>query len=609
MKNRIFHTVICLLLCYSIGIAEKAEVAQKAIAKLAKLKKITDPIERDTQLIWQYSYVSEELARHKDKRTEAYLDTLRSMVELSDWDNGLGFYYRAMGRYHDFNANNTEALLYYDKAIEAYKPAGGDLRELAFAYVLKGFLLSNSDMNTEAWKVIEEGLPYARNTEYKNSLCLMLDWFGDYYYYGLNDTSEIDIDLALDYYLQVNRILPEINYQRIIAGNHSHLSAIYGRKGLKEKSDYHYRIADSIALENELHHVSMGLYRDRAKMLEEKDDHVGAHKIYLKTYEIMQGSTNTEFKARIEESLWKSYKKLGKYELALKHYETHVEMEEDMALDQVRVKQAEIESKYELAQKEIKINQLESSRRLLTRNLALGMFFLTLIGGYTIYRKNKSLAKINKELAKRQDEIQQAFYTGEKEERQRLAGELHDNVNTKLAAARWQLEAIADDINGPQQKSIVDKTILMMNEAYQDVRNISHNLLPAKLESDGLVSTINELLDNLNSGGSVKFNFNHHSFKESKVKDIKYPLYNIIYELVNNIMKHSEAQKAKIEIETHEDELVIDVSDNGQGYETGGKVGFGLRSIMNRVESLHGRINVQSAERQGTTTLITIPIR
>ncbi|MFT4569019.1 MAG: tetratricopeptide (TPR) repeat protein [Saprospiraceae bacterium] len=176
---------------------------------VSEIKQNVDPLARNTQLIWQYNKICEALARHKDPRTEVYLDTLETMARASNWDMAMGLYFRAMGRYHDFADDYQPVLEYYQQALDELKYAKGDGKELAFTYVLKGFFLSNSELHQECWKTLEEGLSYARKAKSKNSLCLMLDWFGDYYYFGLD--GEIDNKKALDYYLQVNRILPQIS--------------------------------------------------------------------------------------------------------------------------------------------------------------------------------------------------------------------------------------------------------------------------------------------------------------------------------------------------------------------------------------------------------------
>ncbi len=576
------------------------------VDKLQLVKEIQDPVDRDTQLIWQYNYISEELARNLDPRTEAYLDTLRLMSELTPWDNARGFYYRAMGRYSDFQGNFSEALSFYDMAINAFKPAGGDLKELAFTYVLKGFLLSNSEMYQECIKTLKEGIPYASETNYKNSLCLMLDWFGDYYYYGLEDS--INNEIALDYYLQVNQILPFITYPRIIADNHAVLSGVYARLGRKAEAAYHFPIADSLCKAENLPYVRWGLYAEKARSLENENKHSEANEIYLIAKNFMEATTSIEFKARLEKALSNNYKNLGNYKLALSHYENMVAMEEVMAIDEVKKKYADIEAKYNLSVKEKEIADLQRSKIISNRNLALSILAISLIASTIIIRKNKILKRNYLLLEQQQKEVEKAIYTGETQERKRLSAELHDQVNTKLAAAKWQLEAISEKLYGVDRE-IIDNTTVMLNDAYQDVRNISHNLVPTRLETEGLIKSVEDLFIKLNKNAAIKFKLYAESIEEQKIERITYPLYSIIFELINNILKHAQASQVTIRITESAGNLDLIINDDGQGFDVQNiQPGFGLSSITNRVKSLKGTIDITSSNETGTQTYIRIPL-
>ena len=217
------------------------------------------------------------------------------MSKQSNWKIAMPFYHRAKGRYHDFRGEFVDALDHYSKAIEGYKVSEGS--EIAFAYVLKGFLLSNSDLHSRCIEVFEEDLPYARAAKSKNSLCLMLDWYGDYYFYGLD--SIVDNEKALEYYMQVKEILPQINYQRIIADNHACLSGVNRRLGNTVLADHHFAIADSLVVEHNLPFVRWGLYAEKANQLEKVGLFREANHIYLQCQEFMGPTTHIEFKSRL----------------------------------------------------------------------------------------------------------------------------------------------------------------------------------------------------------------------------------------------------------------------------------------------------------------------
>ena len=197
---------------------------------------------------------------------------------------------------------------------------------------------------------------------------------------------------------------------------------------------------------------------------------------------------------------------------------------------------------------------------------------------------------------------------GETQERQRIAAELHDNVNTKLAAARWRLEAVTDEVAGPA-KQILEDTVTMMNDAYDDVRNISHNLVPAQLAEHGLVKSVENLIDNINSGGRTQFNLSADQIDENKIQQVVYPLYNVIFELINNVLKHAEAEVCEIRLYNHDDTLITEITDNGKGYDPDSvSAGFGLRSISNRLAVLDGKITVMRQDRGGIQSKVVIPV-
>lgn len=586
-----------------------ADENDEYIKRLNKQKSIVDPIERDTQLIWHYNYVSENLSRYMDPRAEAYLDTLFELANKTNWKSGIPFYHRAKGRYHDFRGEPAEALVHYTDAIEGFKLAKGNLKELAFSYVLKGFLLSNSDMHYKCMEVFEEGLPYARAAVGKNSLCLMLDWFGDLYFYGLDSSGVADNEKALDYYMQVNKILPQISYQRIIASNHTGLSGVYGRLGQQELSDYHYAIADSITVGTNLTTMRWGLLAEKARQLEKKGLHQEANKIYMQCKEFLDPTTNIEFKSRLEKELWINYKNLGNHKKSLFHYERHVEMENKMATNEVEMKYAELQAKYDVVVKQQEIDELNKKNQ-----RHLGYFLIGLLGVLSLFalmlsQKNKLLNKRATELEEKQKEVNKALIKGEKVERKRLAGELHDNVNTKLAAIRWRLEAVSDEVSD-KAKDIFDDTIMMMNDVYSDVRHISHNLVPSKLEEIGLLAAITNQIHTLNSGGNTQFQLTHSSVAEEFLADMKYPLYNIIFELMNNIVKHSEAENADILLCVKDNHLEITIKDDGKGFAPEGrKDGIGFQNVKSRVQSLSGELAINSIVGKGTSINIQVPLK
>jgi len=221
---------------------------------------------------------------------------------------------------------------------------------------------------------------------------------------------------------------------------------------------------------------------------------------------------------------------------------------------------------------------------------------------------NRKLKINNASLEQKNKEILLAQLAGQNMERKRMAGELHDNLNTKIAAVRWQLEAIQDSEQLENPK-MLEKSIDQLHDAYEDIRLISHNLMPETVQSYGLIKSIEDLIEKLNQSDKVKFHFVTNDLQDTKFDSLAYPVYNIIFEMVNNILKHAEAENAWISLSRNPlGDLKISVSDDGKGFEVDEvHGGFGIKSIISRVENLHGDYKIESAPSKGTRIYVEIP--
>jgi signal transduction histidine kinase len=144
-------------------------------------------------------------------------------------------------------------------------------------------------------------------------------------------------------------------------------------------------------------------------------------------------------------------------------------------------------------------------------------------------------------------------------------------------------------------------------EVTQNVRDISHRMLPAQLEEIGLISTIRSMVNSINKSDtfSVKFDTNINSRLSKKVE---VNIYYLIHELVNNATKHSSGNEIVIQLFNHTNALQLSVEDNGGSFKTdSSNFGLGLKNIKTRVKYLNGTLNIEADETE-TLFLIEIPI-
>ncbi len=285
---------------------------------------------------------------------------------------------------------------------------------------------------------------------------------------------------------------------------------------------------------------------------------------------------------------------------------------------------AEIESKYKVATKE-KEAEIERGKRKEAEFLMYGFgaaIVLLLAGVYVLYKlyslskKNYSLeieqrklihqANIEKLKGESQSKILAATLDGRIEERRKIAMVLHDNISALLSAANLHLFASKKQFNGETPIEI-DKTQAILNEASEQIRDLSHNLVSAVLLKFGLDVASQDLCEK-SSNSAIDFDLkatNIVRFEQS----FELKLFNIINELVNNVLKHSRASKAIIEMDYFEGVLKLNFKDNGVGFDIHNiseKSGIGLSQIEARIKALNGSLKIDSSK-QGTSTSIEVP--
>lgn len=268
-------------------------------------------------------------------------------------------------------------------------------------------------------------------------------------------------------------------------------------------------------------------------------------------------------------------------------------------------KNEKIASDYKLLLRESEIKKLENeklqdeaNRQKMIRNL---LFVSLLLGtGLAFY-----FFKNNQKLKAKNREIEEALLKGQTIERKRVAQELHDNLSAKISGIRWRLEAIQPNFSVEKHKQIYESSVNALSEVYTDVRLISHNLLPAELETKGLATATKNLVQELNSLEKTKFTFDSNLNTERLPNKIEYELFSIILELSNNILKHSEASNALISLQNTDNQLLLKVEDNGKGFtENENPKSMGLDNLKSRVVSLNG--NLEIINQDGIKIKITI---
>lgn len=234
---------------------------------------------------------------------------------------------------------------------------------------------------------------------------------------------------------------------------------------------------------------------------------------------------------------------------------------------------------------------------------------------FTSINLEKQLAEVQqlseekeRTLLQQNAELQAAILEGQTTERKRLAADLHDNLSSTLTAVRWNLMAFNKQNLSESERKVYDEMLSMTTTAHDQVRLISHNLLPDELEKEGLTCALERLVRKLNRSGTVHFSLIINNLAERLSKKMEFELYSIVLELTHNITKHSGATEAVITLMMNDElgtmskssrVLKLTVSDNGKGLAENRQNGMGIQNVESRVKSLNGKWKMHSQEGKG----------
>ena len=155
----------------------------------------------------------------------------------------------------------------------------------------------------------------------------------------------------------------------------------------------------------------------------------------------------------------------------------------------------------------------------------------------------------------------------QEEERRRVARELHDDLNQRLALISRELEQLAQKIPKPLRKSVqtLEKQAI---EVSTEIHRLSYRLHPSKLDHLGLPSALASLCREISETGTVKVHFHQAGFPATIHRDITLCLFRIAQEGLRNCVKHSGAEFARVVLTKTQQVVRLSVSDNGCGFDT-----------------------------------------
>lgn len=238
----------------------------------------------------------------------------------------------------------------------------------------------------------------------------------------------------------------------------------------------------------------------------------------------------------------------------------------------------------------------------------LGLFILVSIMDITERRRAEDgLRHSQNELR----ELTGKLLLAQETERRRIARELHDDLSQSLAFLSVELDMLAQKPPAPGEVAgRFHNLSAMVKQLSSTVHELSHQLHPAKLEQLGLIAAVRSLCNELARNHGLPIGFEHQDVPDAIAADAALCLYRIAQESLQNVVKHSGARSATVELIGEGESICLRVSDDGKGFDrelNNQPEGLGLISMRERLRLVQGEIAIDSRPAAGTRVNVRVP--
>lgn len=342
-------------------------------------------------------------------------------------------------------------------------------------------------------------------------------------------------------------------------------------------------------------------------------DYATAESYLHKALNISQKNPNAKRRLDVMHAMYEVQKKLGNDKGALQYHLMYAALNDSLNKLEMKKNLQELEVKYQTEKKEKEIIQknleIKNKNQWLLLLTISGLAAVALIVLITINSKRKQilLQQKNTLLQQAQDlGVLKAMAEGEENERKRIAKELHDGVCGMLATASLYVNSAQKDAQNVTQS---EKITQLLTQAHQEVRTISHNLMPSVLEKSTLSAAVAGMCEELANAKGIHFVFQLYGEEKRLPMPAQTHIYRCMQELMQNVVKHADAKNVLLEMVYTPHLLSMTFEDDGKGWnKLQTNKGIGLENIRNRIQLLKGEIEIDTQINKGTSFYINIPL-
>ena len=243
--------------------------------------------------------------------------------------------------------------------------------------------------------------------------------------------------------------------------------------------------------------------------------------------------------------------------------------------------------------------------------IVIGFIFFVLNNQRKRLKKDLEIIEL-KEL--RQKEATLAAFRGQENERQRISKDLHDGIGASLASIVWDINTLRLRYPGNNKlHEELNEIKLSVINLIDEVRNISHDLMPYPLQYHDLTGAVEQIIEKANKIDDIRATFRYSGNPTEISQEEEKLIFRCVQELISNTIQHSAAKNISVNFQWLKDKLLIIVSDDGTGFDFNQEIksissGLGLKNIQNRLKILGAKLNFESSD-SGSKFTVTIPLK
>ena len=501
----------------------------------------------------------------------------------------------------DFPRNKFHSL----QAISLYEKSG-NYAALAHEYGELGFRMKDIDLQNAA-HYMQKGIFIAESKsldEAKKSL---------YNNYGTILIKKGLIDSALYYFNQSVLYNEKFNDQLGLTYSYNNIGALYLEKQQYELAKSYFTKALNIRLKHNNKYGIADSYAYLGDLAYAQNEYVIAQKYFLQSLEIAEKNKISNLIKYAYGMLKKSFESAGDFKSALTYSNKLQQFNDSLLTEKTQAKIVEYQTRFETAEKEKELvkHRLEAKIRTNTIwTLSLIVVFLILLA-WLIFRALRLKNKHQKQAFELKEQIA-AVETENSLQGQRLAisRDLHDNIGSQLTFIISSIDnlkfayQIPDERINQKMDSIADFARSTITELRDTIWAMNHS----NIRFDDIQVRIATYLEKAkNTQENIQFSFNvqdgipDRTFSSMEGMNC----YRIIQEAINNSLKYANASAIDVNISQENSHLVIQISDNGKGFdEKEVEIGNGLRNMQNRAIEMGGTCEIKSEKGLGTTIFL-----